>query len=214
MATQQHRIKKDDNYYESHHIIPKSLGGNNLSENIVLLTPKEHFITHLLLTKMTKTKKDTYKMCKALALMSALNIKSAKGYTSRLYTYHRKHISRTISEQYTGSGNPFYGKKHTDELKRWFSENNPTKREDVKIKMRKPKDCSNRHVPCSESKKKILSEKLKGHKQSEETKQKKRLAKANLIWIHQIPNKPKQIKKDERENFSDWLNGRGPQKYW
>ena len=38
--------------YERHHIIPKSLGGNNLKENIVKLTPHEHFVCHLLLTKM------------------------------------------------------------------------------------------------------------------------------------------------------------------
>lgn len=40
-------------YTETHHIIPKSLGGSNLSENLVILTAKEHFICHLLLTKMT-----------------------------------------------------------------------------------------------------------------------------------------------------------------
>jgi len=40
-------------YTEMHHIIPKSLGGNNSKQNLVKLTAKEHFICHLLLTKMT-----------------------------------------------------------------------------------------------------------------------------------------------------------------
>jgi hypothetical protein len=40
-------------YTEKHHIIPKSLGGSNNSENLVCLTAKEHFICHLLLPKMT-----------------------------------------------------------------------------------------------------------------------------------------------------------------
>jgi len=40
-------------YIEKHHIIPKSLGGNNEPENLVCLTAKEHFICHLLLPKMT-----------------------------------------------------------------------------------------------------------------------------------------------------------------
>lgn len=39
-------------YSETHHIIPKSLGGSNGPENLVTLTAREHFICHLLLTKM------------------------------------------------------------------------------------------------------------------------------------------------------------------
>lgn len=56
--------------------------------------------------------------------------------------------------------------------------------------------------------------KLKGRKQSEETKQKKKQAKKNLIWIHLTPNKPKQIKIYEKDNYPDWIKGRGPLKYW
>jgi hypothetical protein len=40
-------------YSEVHHIIPKSLGGDNSKTNLVRLTPKEHFLCHRLLTKMT-----------------------------------------------------------------------------------------------------------------------------------------------------------------
>lgn len=39
-------------YTESHHIIPKSLGGSNKKENLVKLTAREHFVCHWLLTKM------------------------------------------------------------------------------------------------------------------------------------------------------------------
>lgn len=46
------RISNID-YYEIHHIIPKSLNGDNSNENLVKLTAREHFICHLLLTKMT-----------------------------------------------------------------------------------------------------------------------------------------------------------------
>lgn len=42
-----------DVYVEKHHILPKSLGGNNLPENIVKLTAREHFICHLLLLRFT-----------------------------------------------------------------------------------------------------------------------------------------------------------------
>lgn len=38
--------------YEKHHIIPKTIGGDNSENNIVRLTPREHYIAHLLLTKI------------------------------------------------------------------------------------------------------------------------------------------------------------------
>jgi hypothetical protein len=40
-------------YVERHHIIPKSLGGDNSAANLVYLTGREHFICHWLLSKMT-----------------------------------------------------------------------------------------------------------------------------------------------------------------
>lgn len=45
------RKKNADVYFEKHHVLPKCLGGTNANENTVLLTAKEHFIAHLLLTK-------------------------------------------------------------------------------------------------------------------------------------------------------------------
>ena len=42
-------------FYEVHHIIPRSMGGSNSKDNLVKLTPREHFIAHRLLTKMYPT---------------------------------------------------------------------------------------------------------------------------------------------------------------
>jgi hypothetical protein len=39
-------------YVERHHIIPKCIGGTNKKENLVNLTPEEHYIAHLLLAKI------------------------------------------------------------------------------------------------------------------------------------------------------------------
>ncbi len=55
-------------YYERHHIIPKSLGGSDLPDNIVSLTAREHFICHRLLVKMT-TGADKSKMSQAAWMM-------------------------------------------------------------------------------------------------------------------------------------------------
>lgn len=53
-AKSQNRTKDDGNYYERHHILPKSLFPNwrLRKSNIVLLTPREHFFVHQLLTKI------------------------------------------------------------------------------------------------------------------------------------------------------------------
>jgi len=48
-AKKQKRLK-NGLYFENHHIIPKCLGGNNDPENLVLLTLREHFVAHKLLT--------------------------------------------------------------------------------------------------------------------------------------------------------------------
>ena len=48
----QQRIRCSEIYYELHHILPKCLGGDDYSENLVLLTAREHFIAHKLLTKI------------------------------------------------------------------------------------------------------------------------------------------------------------------
>lgn len=40
-------------YTERHHIIPKSMGGGDNPDNLVELTAREHYLVHLLLTKMT-----------------------------------------------------------------------------------------------------------------------------------------------------------------
>jgi hypothetical protein len=37
-------------YYEKHHILPKCLGGLDDEDNLILLTAREHYICHKLLT--------------------------------------------------------------------------------------------------------------------------------------------------------------------
>lgn len=41
-------------YSERHHILPKSLGGDDTKHNLIFLTAREHFICHWLLVKMTE----------------------------------------------------------------------------------------------------------------------------------------------------------------
>jgi hypothetical protein len=51
------RLKKTSDeyiYYENHHILPKCLNGDDSKNNLVLLTPKEHYVCHKLLICMYK----------------------------------------------------------------------------------------------------------------------------------------------------------------
>lgn len=41
--------KRQSEHYESHHIIPKSMGGTDDSTNIIVLTAREHYIAHWIL---------------------------------------------------------------------------------------------------------------------------------------------------------------------
>jgi len=43
--------KTNFNYTERHHIKPKCLGGSNNKNNIIILTPREHYFAHLILCK-------------------------------------------------------------------------------------------------------------------------------------------------------------------
>ena len=73
-SLKQSRSKYDAIYYESHHIIPKCLGGSNEKNNIVLLTFREHFICHHLLCKIHKNDTDNYyKLSTALRRMCSKN---------------------------------------------------------------------------------------------------------------------------------------------
>ena len=56
MITRKSRIPEKGQYYERHHIIPKSLGGDNSSENLVTLTAREHFLAHWLLWRIHRNR--------------------------------------------------------------------------------------------------------------------------------------------------------------
>lgn len=87
----QSRVLPNEVYTEKHHIIPRSLGGCDDLDNIAILTAREHWICHLLLTKMT-TGRSRYKMAYALNMMSNIQNIGEGRYMppSKLYEYGRK----------------------------------------------------------------------------------------------------------------------------
>ena len=108
----------DSSYGEKHHIIPKSLGGTNKKENIVKLTAREHYICHRLLVKMTEGK-DKAKMSYAIRnLINQQNPhQTRQKVSSKIYDLIIKDTKKSIGNVQRGVNNPYYGKKHTKEIR-------------------------------------------------------------------------------------------------
>lgn len=68
----QNRFKDDGEYYENHHILPRSMGGTLDADNLVLLTATEHYQVHEMLTMFT-VDIDERNMLRAWYLMSHKN---------------------------------------------------------------------------------------------------------------------------------------------
>ena len=114
------RRVKPSVYTEIHHIIPKSLGGSNKADNLVVLTAREHFICHMLLTKMVGGR-SKFKMIFALNMMSVANDGQYRHqFTSYQYAYIRKHIQivvrKTSSERRWVNKINIVKNIHVDEL--------------------------------------------------------------------------------------------------
>ena len=103
-----------DVYVEKHHIVPKCLGGSNNIDNIVKLTPREHFIAHQLLVKIYP---GFPRLVYAAFLMTQSNSKYSR-INNRLYGWLKESLSVSIK----GENNPMYGKTHTPEVRKKISE--------------------------------------------------------------------------------------------
>lgn len=159
-AKNENRIKRkrtDSNfiYYENHHIIPKSLCKNKLwvdfNTNKVLLTSKEHFICHLLLTKiypsaetlwafrrMMDTPKNGERIYSKMFDLyrgkyrhkkETLQHLSIINQGKHLSEEHKKKISisrknnKNLGESYKGEKNGMYGKHLSLEARKKISDN-------------------------------------------------------------------------------------------
>ena len=106
-------------YYEKHHIVPTSIGGNNDFSNLVLLTAKEHFIAHLLLTKFTSGKERSKMIYALWRLTNGKSSVRKPSYSSRQYEVartlyidsitNRKQSPETIEKRVS----KFRGRKHS-----------------------------------------------------------------------------------------------------
>ena len=91
------RNRKLTGYVEKHHVVPRCLGGTDRKENLVRLTPEEHYLAHQLLVKMNPGN---------LKLIYAASMMGATRSSNKLYGWLKR---RFIESQ--------LGKKHSEETK-------------------------------------------------------------------------------------------------
>ena len=106
------KINIPTGYTEEHHIVPRSLDGTDDKTNLVKLTAKEHFICHLLLTKMyPKGSLEYYKMSHAFLMMfvSSKDHGGNRYITSKKYEKLKVSFSERMTMLQIGENNSQYG---------------------------------------------------------------------------------------------------------
>lgn len=103
-----------ESYTEKHHIKPRCMGGGDESENLVSLTPEEHYIAHMLLVKIYPNNR---KLIFAANMMANRSNK-AYGWIKRKFAIEIKKQNKghhLTEEQYQKLLRNVKGKKKTDE---------------------------------------------------------------------------------------------------
>lgn len=100
-----------DEYHETHHIVPKCMGGTNDKENLIDLFAREHFEAHRLLA-LENPEEDG--LVYAWWNMSHMNKANGRNYeiTAEEYEEAKKAFSKLASDnakQYIGNKNPNFG---------------------------------------------------------------------------------------------------------
>jgi hypothetical protein len=128
-------------YYESHHVIPRSFGGDNSKSNLANLTAREHYLAHAILWKMQFQGQFGHKMSYAFnTFMNQMGSKTGRKkvkINSKIYETFKIHFSKLMSAEMKGEKNRFYGKKHSTETKLKFAKyhNDPTVIEGKRVRV-------------------------------------------------------------------------------
>ena len=99
--------RKIAGYYEKHHIVPRCMGGTDISENLVKLTPEEHYVAHQLLVKIHP---GNHSLVKAAAMMIPNRP------SNKMYGWIRRRFSIAKSIEQSGEGNSQFGTRWVHNL--------------------------------------------------------------------------------------------------
>jgi len=88
------RNRNLNEYTEQHHIVPKCIGGSDDPDNLVRLTPEEHYVAHQLLTRIYP---DEPKLIYAAALMGLTRP------SNKIYGWLKRRKAKAFSDYMSGS---------------------------------------------------------------------------------------------------------------
>jgi len=92
------RARELDGYSETHHIIPRCMGGEDCKSNLVRLTAGEHFVAHQFLVKMHP---QNHSLLWALSAMTHATVKMSRPNNKR-YGWLREKFANTMRERFAG----------------------------------------------------------------------------------------------------------------
>jgi hypothetical protein len=106
-------------YYEKHHIIPRSLGGGDEPENLVALTARDHLYAHYLLVKKYENvdKFAFHKMLHAYHYVFTTKKLTWDEAEAVRIAEMREKRAQMLSEANSGAGNPRFGAVLSEEQK-------------------------------------------------------------------------------------------------
>lgn len=140
--------KKNGAYFERHHIVMRCKGGSNDESNIVLLTAREHFLAHWMLWRiyrdrqsslafhkmLSKNKLGQYRYYSSIGYDEArisfsetnkgnkFGLKKESNKPHRMTCKHQREAhSIAMKGMFSGEKNPFYGKKHSEDVRKIMS---------------------------------------------------------------------------------------------
>lgn len=108
-------------YCEKHHILPRCMGGTDNEDNLTTLTFREHFLAHLLLTKIHKKHRGVNY---AFLCMLRKQPTGERVLTSRMFDLIKKNFKK-FKKMYCTIPNPGKSKNSRNAAKKRMLERNP-----------------------------------------------------------------------------------------
>lgn len=166
-------------YVERHHIVPRCMGGTNCKDNLVRLTPEEHYVAHQLLVKIHPGHHGLVKAAAMMCVSSSGQIRNNK-----MYSWLRIQFAEAKSEMQKGI-------PRTEDTKRRISMT------------------LEGHTVSSDTRKKIsISNTGKSHSQSEETRQKISISSLGCIGRRLGKKNTDEHKRKISESIKEWHKNR------
>ena len=84
-------------YVERHHILPRCMGGKDASDNLVDLTPEEHFLCHQLLARIHRDTEHYHKLIFAVQCMTRMG-PNRKGFSKlKTFGWIKREVANALS---------------------------------------------------------------------------------------------------------------------